>query len=185
MKKIRAAKAKVLEFADHSMTAPVSAAIYSKDEELAVVLLDGGADPNEFDEKGCNALHWAAQKGCSQPLLRRILDMIHDVNAPSNYNHNKNTALIIAASSNQVNVFTSLMNMPGIDVNRQQSSYNRTALHIAARHNRPHMVEQLLHANADTSVKDMHNRTPLDLAIHKNSHDCVTLLLKHIPPGGK
>eukprot|EP00505_MAST-04D_sp_SCG-Rhode-Island_P000814 Stramenopile-MAST_4_protein_814 len=53
--------------------APLCAALKAKDEDAAEALLDGGADPNEVDGKGRNALHRAAEKGCRPPLLQRVL----------------------------------------------------------------------------------------------------------------
>ena len=48
---------------DDVLLTPLSAAIYGKDKESAMVLLDGGDDPNKVDEYGWNALHRAAWKG--------------------------------------------------------------------------------------------------------------------------
>jgi hypothetical protein len=51
---------------------PLVAAIYGKDEESAMVLLDGGDDPNEVDRSGMNALHRAQLKGAVHRSCRDL-----------------------------------------------------------------------------------------------------------------
>ena len=162
---------------------PLSAAIYGEDEESAMVLLNGGADPNEVDEDGMNALHWAAQRGCRPPLLQRVLAMIDNVNAGQNYVttgiHRCRTALIWAAAWNHLDMVVSLMNHQGIDVNVQDSS-NYTALHYAVHNNSPAIVAQLVSDDrVDTSLKCNNWGTPLKYAICKGLHECVKILREH------
>jgi hypothetical protein len=151
---------------------PLSAAIYGKDEESAMVLLDGGDDPNEVDGGGMNALHIAAWKGCRPPLFQRVVARIHDVNTVDNDGW---TALMYAAWKNQLDVVISLMNHPGIDLN-VQNRYNYTALHWAVFKNDPAIVSQLLSdAKIDASLKDDDNRTALKCAIDFEHAKCVTM----------
>ncbi len=153
--------------------APLCAALEAKDEDAAEALLDGGADPNEVDGRGKNALHWAAQKGCRPPLLQRLVARIHDVNAG---NKNGYTALMWAAWHNHLDVVTSLLNHPGIDVN-VQDGWNATALHLAALYNHPAIVSQLLSDdNINANLKGSYNNTPLEDAIVWNHHECVKIL---------
>ena len=81
--------------------APLWAALRAKDEDAAEALLDGGANPNEVDGRGRNALHVAAEQGCRPPLLTKILDSIDDVNATDN---DGDTALTVAIRNNQKDV---------------------------------------------------------------------------------
>jgi len=153
--------------------APLFAALQAKDEDAAEALLDGGADPNEVDGDGYNALHRAAEKGCRPPLLQRVLARIHDVNTVTNAGW---TVLMIAAYWNQLDVVISLLNHPGIDVNVQDCD-NWTALHMAAFKNHPAIVSQLLSDdNINANLKDRYNRTPLKLAIRENRPKCVKIL---------
>eukprot|EP00505_MAST-04D_sp_SCG-Rhode-Island_P006413 Stramenopile-MAST_4_protein_6413 len=176
------------------MLTPLSAAIYVKDEESAMVLLDGGDDPNEVDGRGWNALHRAARKGCRPPLFQRVVARIHDVNAVTIYggrtelmfmnagDHVGSTALMYAAENNQLDVVISLMNHPRIDLN-VQSRYNRTALHWAVFNNDPAIVSQLLSDDKmDASLKDDYNRTALKCAIEWEHAECVTILRQHGAP---
>jgi hypothetical protein len=159
---------------------PLNAALEAKDEESAMVLLDGGDDPNEVDRNGWNALHWAAEKGCRPPLFERVLARIHDVNT---VNNNGTTALILAAAYNQLDVVISLMNHPGIDLNVQAGYTNETALHYAVFNNHLSIVSQLLSDDKiDASLKDNNNRTALKIAIDREHAECVTILRQHGAP---
>ena len=162
-----------------TLLTPLSAAIYFKDDESAMVLLDGGDDPNEVDGRGRNVLHIAAWKGCRPPLFQRLLARIHDINAGNN---NGWTAFMIAAYYNHMNVVILLMNHPGIDLNVQDND-NSTALHRAVSNNHPAIVSQLLsHDKMDASLKDKYNRTALELAIDRGKAECVTILRQHGAP---
>ena len=163
-----------------TLLTPLSAAIYGKDEESAMVLLDGGDDPNEVDGDGSNALHIAAWKGCRPPLFQRVVARIHDVNT---FTKSGRTALMIAAANNQLDEVISLMNHPRIDLNVQHRIFNWTALHYAVIHNHLSIVSQLLSDDKiDASLKDSWNNTALKLAIDSEHAECVTILRQHGAP---
>ena len=167
----------------------LNAALEAKDEESAMVLLDGGDDPNEVDGVGENALHTAAWKGCRPPLFQRVVARIHDVNTVNNWGScvrrltHGSTALMFAAENNQLDVVISLMNHPRIDLNVQHRINNYTALHCAVSHNHPAIVSQLLSDDKmDASLKDYSNNTALKLAIVREHAECVTILRQHGAP---
>jgi hypothetical protein len=159
---------------------PLNAALEAKDEESAMVLLDGGDDPNEVDGNGQNALHTAAREGCRPPLFQRVVARIHDVNTVKN---GRWTALMYAARNNQLDVVISLMNHPRIDLNVQDRWNNSTALHCAVHNNHHAIVSQLLSDDKiDASLKDNRNYTALKDAIVLGRAECVTILRQHGAP---
>ena len=144
---------------DGKRLTPLFAALLANDSDAAEALLDGEADPNEVDEKGRNALHWAAWKGCRLTTFNLILEKINDVNAVNQYGA---TALMFAAGNNRLDMVVSLMNHPDIKLNLQERDYHFTALHFAVNRDRVAIVRELLSDNRiDISLKTEWGRTPL------------------------
>lgn len=88
-------------------------AIKSNNKKLIV----SGLDPttaNEVDGDGQNALHVAAQYGCSLPLFKRILGMINDVNASDKSGQ---TALHWAVRENHEPIVELLLTTPLVNTN--------------------------------------------------------------------
>ena len=155
---------------------PLHAALEANDEESAEALLDGGADPNEVDGSGRNALHIAALKGCGPPLFHRIVARIQNVNSGDKIGY---TALMLAARYH-MDVVISLMNHPGIDLNVQGGFFNRTVLHEADIKNRAAILAQLLSdEKVNFRLEGRENKTPLKLAIFLERHECVKILKAH------
>lgn len=146
---------------DGKLLTPLFAAIGENDQDAVEEFLRNGAYPNEVDEDGYNALHWAAHKGCRITIFNLILEKIDDVNA---VDEDGWTALMFAANDNHLIMVTALMNHPGINLN-VQSNYNSTALHLAVNQNHIAIVEQLLRDDrVDTTLKNNDSDTPLDAA---------------------
>jgi len=165
---------------------PLNAILEWKDEVAAETLLDGGDNPNKVDNKGYNALHMAALKGCRLPLFNRILERIKNVNAGARCGGgciaNGYTALMFAVTNNHLDMVTALMQHPKIDLNVQNHD-NETALHVAVYLNHPAIVAQLLSdSRIDTSLKDITTETPLKKAIRWKRAECVKILREHGAP---
>ena len=149
-----------------TLLTPLFAAIRENDQDAVEEFLRNGADPNEVDEDGYNALHMAARAGCRLTTFNLILEEIDDVNAVSD--ESLDTALMLAARSNHLDIVVSLMNHPDIQLNVQNRSLlnfeilDETALHMAVVWNHPAIVRQLLSDDRiDTSLKNHYGRTPL------------------------
>jgi ankyrin repeat protein len=152
-----------------------------KYEEFAEALLNDGHDPNEVDFLGRNALNVASKKGCRLSLFHRILGMIHNVNA---FDNRGETALIIAAKNNNLDIVTALMNHKDINLNSQSrtnDTYNWTALHWAVFNNHLTIVTQLLSDyRIDSRLKTYKNWTPLMMAFIMIGRDeCEKILREH------
>ena len=162
---------------DGYLKPPLSAALEAKDEDAVEALLDGGADPNEVDRHGWNALHWAARKDCRLPLFHRILERIKNVNAGNN---GGTTALMLAAFSNHLDIVVSLMNHPEIDLNVQNRK-KETALHYAVAQGHITIVEKLLSDDKiepSLILKAENKWTPLELAEVNGWRRIVSLFAK-------
>ena len=152
---------------------PLFAALKENDQDAVEEFLRNGADPNEVDEDGYNALHMAARAGCRITIFNLILEAIDDVNAVKD----GLTALMLAVHYNHLEIVVLLMKAEQIDLN-VQDYYNRTALHRAVVDNRVAIVRKLLSdERIDTTLKNNNNDTPLDVA-RKLSNIYLTEMLE-------
>lgn len=143
-------------------------------------LIKDGADPNVTNWDGWNALHRVAffEFDCPRELLLTIVNKINNINAVSIYE--KRTALMEAASEDNLTMVSMLKNIRSdIDPN-VQDRYKQTALHLAARITSGKMIELLLSFDGiDIDLKDDDQFTPLDLARKLGHSRCVELLENH------
>ena len=160
---------------------PLGAALKAKDENAVIALLDGGADPNEVDEYGYNALHRSAEYGCSLGLFRRILSLICNVNAVTTGDiYYGDTALLLVG--NNLDFVIELMNHSKTDLN-VLDQWNSTVLHYAVKNHWFAIVKQLLtghNINISLKVKDDRNKTPMKIAIDGGNWECEDMLRKHM-----
>lgn len=155
---------------DKTRNEALIASIKDYDELLAHDLLKYGTDPNKVDDFGYNALHVAAQEGCSIKLFRKILRKINDVNAVTKEGQ---TALMIVAQNNRNDLVIQLMKRRDIDLNVLDND-EYTALHYAVIKNHPTIVGQLLTGDINTTI-----RNPLQLARQLAHDTCAELLEKY------
>ena len=94
-------------------------------------------------------------------------------------------ALLWAAKENHVQMAEMLLGL-GMDINEQQpvtaSSSKHTALHVAAQKGNVEMVKLLLEKRCDTTLRDKHNQTALQLA-EKKKHTEIIVALGGDPDG--
>jgi ankyrin repeat protein len=162
--------AELIKKYDETRNKALIEAIKDYDERLAHDLLEDGTDPNKVDDFGYNALHVAAQEGCSQKLFRQILRKISNVNAVTK---SGKTALMIAAQNNRPYFVKELMKRRGVNLNLQDTD-RYTALHHAVIHNHPAIVSQLLTGDINTTI-----RNPLQRARQLARDKCAELLEKY------
>lgn len=150
-----------------------AAALERRDVEVALELLDEGADPNTRLSHGKTALMAAAKEGALS-LARRLVYNGADVNAR---NDNGGTALMFAAIPGHLETVGLLIDQ-GADVNAI-GHFNWTALMVAASKGHGDCVRLLLQRGADPNVQDTYGWTPLMRAVYGNKRRAVTALLEH------
>ena len=152
---------------------PIIAALNKMDEESAWMLLDLGADPNDVDRRGNNALHWAASYNCSIPLFKRILDKIKNVNAKTAhrpYGFGR-TALMFAVSNDlksSLDKVKLLLRHPENNI-YELDDYEQTAIHKTVTYNRIDVLNEMLNyePNLELGMRDDQGLTPLAYALTK------------------
>jgi len=155
---------------------PIKNACRTNDLARVNILIDGGFDVNKDYGNGRNALHWSAYYGCRLDVFHRILENITDVNA---FDYSLDTALVIAARDNHVDLVKALMKHPEINLN-MQCSYGSTALHWAVIENHLDIVVELLKSdNIDCTRKNRGGNTPLEMAVAVRP-ECEQLLRAHL-----
>jgi len=135
--------------------------------DAAKMLVDAGADPNKKGDGDVLALHNAALD-----VANFLLDAGADVNkigyeecSPLMYEvymKNHDTARLFIAH--------------GANVNYQRQLDGFCALHFSAQKRDADMIDILLNAGADTSLKNDDGKTPLDIAIANGATDVVNKL---------
>jgi ankyrin repeat protein len=166
--------------------------------DVVGALLQGGADVNKADVKGCAPLSFAASASIAKMLIERGAD----VNAA---NRLGGTALLLAAQEGHADVVEALL-QAGADVNKADENglaplcvaasasiatmliergadvnaanrFGSTALLIAGRKGRADVVKALVQAGADV-MADRSGRLPLTVAADEGRWSFVTLLAR-------
>jgi hypothetical protein len=173
----------------------LSLAMQAGSAEVAMLLLDHGADPNIRDQDGQTPLHSA----CGDPRVRvsgwritraptllvlseargnrdarlasRLLDRGADIEARDRDGY---TPLLIAARNGTTDVLQVLLSRGAAPNARDKRG--RTALHWTAELNRPQHLKLLLAHGADVSAEDGRGLTPLDLAVRHHRRHAERLL---------
>ncbi len=149
---------------------PLQQAVMRKKSEIALFLLDAGADPNVLTGSQQTTLHLAVTRGLPE-LCRALGSAGVDLGARDKQGW---TALHLAAAKNQPDTVRALLEV-GADVNAL-SAAGGTALHEAAASGGEEVLKLLLAAGVDTSVISVHGVTALDLARQYENAAAIRLL---------
>jgi ankyrin repeat protein len=124
---------------------------------------------HQEDSQGFTPLATAAEAG-DEEIARLLLDRGADVNQQGSPQR-RITALMVATYHKQESMVRLLIEL-GADVNLQDAN-GHTPLHIASLLNAGHLIPPLLHARADTSIRDTAGRTAEQLARDKSSDEVL------------
>lgn len=91
----------------------------------------------------------------------------------------KKTALHGAAKRGDLSALSYHLKRNPSNINSQARPHGWTPLHYAAFHDRIACVECLISYDADTTIKDKHGKTALDLAKQKDYFLIVEIIEKH------
>jgi len=154
-------------------------AIPEDDPLLVPFFINSGADPNETDENGWTALHWAAHRGqvaAGEALLAR--EEFVEVN---HQDIGRMTALHIFAQLGYVGLCRALVRRPDFSALNARAANGNTALHWAARNSQADVCEALLGLDGFSAVnaQNVHGWTALHYAAAAGLTGVCEKLLGH------
>ncbi len=147
-----------------------------KQKELALLLLEKGANVNARDKDGLTPFHYASQESCND-LIELFIERGADV-AISSKDGDTALALYVASSCSEEPVVKLLL-AKGANVNAQDK-YGRTPLYHAALKCRNDFMQLFIERGADVNAQDKYGLTPFALYIQKfdAQKPAIELLLK-------
>uniref|UniRef100_A0A3Q2PL48 Nuclear factor kappa B subunit 1 n=1 Tax=Fundulus heteroclitus TaxID=8078 RepID=A0A3Q2PL48_FUNHE len=190
----------VLNMRNHLYQTPLHLAVITQQKDAAEVLLLAGADPTLTDRHGNTVLHLAAQQegsGMVEVLLRHaelreLLDCSNTAGLPlrdtDTLRHAHTAAhalphptglcaIHLAVLANQLPALRELL-AAGADVEAQERSCGRTALHLATETNNVSLAGcLLLEGNAQVDCCTFNGSTPLHIAAGRGSVKLTALLM--------
>uniref|UniRef100_A0A7S4PYU7 Ubiquitin-like domain-containing protein n=1 Tax=Alexandrium monilatum TaxID=311494 RepID=A0A7S4PYU7_9DINO len=127
-------------------------AVPEDDPLLVPFFINSGADPNETDENGWSALHWASHRG--QVATGEALLACEEFEAVNQQDIGRMTALHSFAHHGHVNLCRAIVNRSDFSVLNDRASNGNTALHWAARSSHADVCEALLGLDGYRAVND-------------------------------
>uniref|UniRef100_A0A7S4UYW3 Ubiquitin-like domain-containing protein n=1 Tax=Alexandrium monilatum TaxID=311494 RepID=A0A7S4UYW3_9DINO len=118
-------------------------AVPEDDPLLVPFFINSGADPNETDENGWSALHWASHRG--QVATGEALLACEEFEAVNQQDIGRMTALHSFAHHGHVNLCRAIVNRSDFSVLNDRASNGNTALHWAARSSHADVCEAVWH----------------------------------------
>ena len=139
---------------------PLMVAADAGDYDRVVRLVNRGAEVDALDNCGWTPMMRAAAGGHLE-IMEWLLEQGADLHQRERTGYN---ALMAAVLNNQADTTRALLRH-GAEVNGQENSNGLTALMWAVRNDNPQMVEWLLDAGADPSVRNQAGETAAQLVI--------------------
>ena len=167
---------------------PLHVAIYKEHRDIAVLLLERGADTEPRNSRDETALYMASYRGCAD-IVRQLISYGADLNAECEgideyCNNVKWTPLHVAISWGTPSISRTLLEHRANP--NTPDDLGPTPLHLALHNIETTNVELLLEYRAKVDVQDKDGRTPLHTAAYHLNLKVVVVLLNHgADPGAK
>jgi len=152
---------------------PLHAALAKRLIDIALLLLEHGADINALDSDKCSPL-LKMSGGRSNDVVQLLLEHHADVNM---MNKDNETSLWLASSEGEVEV-AQLLLQHGADIELCDNQ-GRSAINTASENGHSEIVQLLLNCGAKVEKQDNDGWTSLQSASQWGSSDVVQVLLAH------
>lgn len=167
----------VLNMRNHLYQTPLHLAVITQQREAVEALLLAGADPTLADRHGNTALHLAAQRDGGRDTIRILLRHRDKRELLQLSNTAGLCAIHLAILTNQLSGLRELLE-GGADVEVQERSSGRTALHLATEADNVSLAGcLLLEGNAQVDCCTFNGSTPLHMAAGRGSMKLTALLM--------
>ncbi|CAG8001094.1 unnamed protein product [Penicillium salamii] len=151
---------------------PLFAAIEFGRVDILELILQHGASPHAFDNRGLSAMWWASRSGDIN-----IVDVLLRHGAPMDLIEYDETPLMFAVSEQQLDMLAFLIEK-GADIDARDSK-GHTALMCAALDAKFSVLELLIQKGADVHIQDGQGLTALDLARKEERNFTENLQYQH------
>ena len=160
----------------HLAATPLFCAAQLGHAEVVKLLLDArGINVNLATSEGATPLYIAAQNGRVEVV--RLLLAAPGINVNLRTLLMEGTPLTVALQEGHVEVAKLLLAAPGIDIHVRAAD-GATTLYVAAQHDTPGIVEQLVRRGADVNLALTSGETPLGAAAYRGYVGVVRTLLQ-------
>lgn len=172
-------------------TPPLIMAMRAGHDEIAAILLEGGAEigaVNKPDGDAETLLHHAARNG-GHMIVQLLLSIDADHTLKDDNGFTALESAVKYGRGDRANNCIDTLVEAGAQLRKDVNSIvdkrnNKTLLHFAAKRHRSEVYESttavklLLQQNADHAVQDTDGQTPLHIAVQWGSSNCVLLLIE-------
>lgn len=153
-----------INFTGKTCDTPLMISISHRHDEISLLLIESGANIDEFDEMGMNALALSARIKNCLPVLRKLLEFGADVNSSEeDYGY---TALMAASEHGNFEAAEILLER-GADVNaitQEENHCRETALILASKKGHVSLVELFLSKGASKEIRNEKGENAYDVA---------------------
>jgi ankyrin repeat protein len=153
--------------------APLHAALRKGYSDIALFLLEEGADANSQDHRLQTPLHIASHEGYTE-VIRSLMTRGADPNARD---REKETPLVLASRCGRLDAIQLLLEHDA-DAN-QQGSFGRTPLHVASKNGHDEVARLLLTNGASADAREQYLQAPLHVASEQGCLPVARVLIEY------